>query len=157
MILRNRKYPIYSPSDFHHDQNNQYSNCIVKDYTNKTNVQFCDLDGMPDLYTASSTVQSTIAAYLNRLASMGAQGIRVDAAKHQDASELKGILNRLPSNFYVGQEVIGSPGEAIQPSMYYANGQVTEFSYSPVHTHFPATHISHLSHRDLLFTFSTST
>ena len=68
--------------------------------------------------------------------SMGVRGIRIDAAKHQDAGEMEGILNLLDSNdpssegFYIGMEVIGSAGEAVQPSMYYTLGQVTEFAYA---------------------------
>lgn len=125
-----RSYSIYSPNDFHHYDGTTSSNCQVNDYSNKHNVQYCDLDGLPDLYTSSSYVQSTIASYLNHLQSLGVAGIRVDAAKHQDASELAGILDQLPDDFYVGQEVIGAQGEAVQPSMYYGNGQVSEFYYS---------------------------
>lgn len=125
-----RSYPIYSPNDFHHYDSTTSSNCQVDDYSDKYNVQYCDLDGLPDLSTSSSYVQSTIATYLNYLQSLGVAGIRVDAAKHQDADELEGILSKLPDDFYVGQEVIGAEGEAVQPSMYYSNGQVSEFYYS---------------------------
>jgi alpha-amylase len=125
-----RSYPIYSPNDFHHYDSTTASNCQVNDYSSKYNVQYCDLEGLPDLYTSSSYVQSTVASYLNHLRSLGAAGIRVDAAKHQDATELAGILSKLPDDFYVGQEVIGADGEAVQPSMYYDNGQVSEFYYS---------------------------
>ena len=41
---------------------------------------------------------------------MGAAGIRIDAAKHQDAGQLGGILKRLPTGFWVGQEVIYGAG-----------------------------------------------
>lgn len=126
----NRQYPSFSPNDFHHDSNNIYSNCQVNNYKDKYNVQYCDLVGLPDLSTASSYVQTTIAAYLNKLYSYGVRGLRVDAAKHQDATELKGILSKIPSDMYVGQEVIGSTGEAVQPSMYYGDGEVTEFYYA---------------------------
>ncbi len=63
-------------------------------------------------------------------ASYGVAGIRIDAAKHQDAAELSGITKRLPSGFFIGTEVIGSAGEAVQPSMYYGIGQVSEFYYA---------------------------
>jgi hypothetical protein len=37
---------------------------------------------------------------------MGAVGIRIDAAKHQDAGELSGITKRFNnSNLYINQEV----------------------------------------------------
>lgn len=119
-----RSYPYYSPQDFHHDANNVYTNCQVNNYYDKYNVQYCDLSGLPDLMTSSSYVQSTIASYINQMASYGVAGIRVDAAKHQDDGEMSGILNRLPAGFYVGQEVIGSTGEAVQPSMYYSTGRI---------------------------------
>jgi alpha-amylase len=117
-----RSYPFYSPQDFHHDSNNVYTNCQVNNYYDKHNVQYCDLSGLPDLMTSSSYVQSQIAAYINKMASYGVKGIRVDAAKHQDDGEMSGILKQLPSGFYVGQEVIGNTGEAVQPSMYYSTG-----------------------------------
>jgi alpha-amylase len=126
-----RQYPFYGPQDFHHNSNSVTSNCQVNDYTNKYNVQYCDLVGLPDLLTSSDYVQGQIAAYINKVASYGVKGIRIDAAKHQDANELAGITRRLPSsNFYIGTEVIGSAGEAVQPSMYYSIGQVTEFYFS---------------------------
>jgi alpha-amylase len=147
-----RTFPgLYSPNDFHHDENNVYKNCQVTqlsilefktfsqyplvfvqvtDYTNKYNVQYCDLVGLPDLATSSVYVQSTLASYLNNLYKHGVRGIRIDAAKHQDASEMQGITKQLPGDMYVGMEVIGGSGEAVQPSMYYNIGQVSEFYYA---------------------------
>lgn len=126
-----RQYPYYSPNDFHHNANNVQTNCAVNNYADKDNVQLCDLSGLPDLDTSSEYVQEQIAAYINKVASLGAAGIRIDAAKHQDAGQLGGILKRLPTGFWVGQEVIYGAGEAVTPSMYYGLGQVTEFNYSP--------------------------
>ena len=129
----NRQFAMYSPQDFHHDTNNIYSNCQVTNNSDKNNVQSCDLVGLPDLLTSSEYVQSTIANYLNHLASLGVFGIRIDAAKHQDASEMAGITKRLPAGFYIGQEVVdvvGEVGEAVTSSMYYGIGQVSEFLYS---------------------------
>jgi len=125
-----RQYPYYGPQDFHHDASSSTTNCAVTDYKNKYNVQYCDLSGLPDLLTSSDYVQGQIAAYINKIAGYGVKGIRIDAAKHQDATELSGITKRLPSGFYIGQEVIGATGEAVQPSMYFGLGQVTEFFYS---------------------------
>ena len=100
-----------------------YSNCEVDDYSDKYNVQYCDLVGLPDLMTSSSYVQTQIANYINKMIGYGIKGIRVDAAKHQDDGELSGIIGKLPSGFYVGQEVIGGDGEAVQPDMYYSTGK----------------------------------
>jgi alpha-amylase len=102
----------------------------VNNYKDKYNVQYCDLVGLPDLLTSSSYVQNTIANYIKNLYSRGVKGIRIDAAKHQDAGELSGITKQLPSDMYIGQEVIGAAGEAVQPNMYYGLGQVSEFYYA---------------------------
>ncbi len=126
----NRQFPYYGPQDFHHDSSNQYTNCGVSNYQDKYNVQYCDLSGLPDLMTSSSYVQGQIAGYLKNMYNMGVKGIRIDAAKHQDANELSGITKQLPSDMYIGQEVIGASGEAVQPSMYYGIGQVSEFYYA---------------------------
>ena len=126
----NRQYPSYSQNDFHHDSNNPSHNCEVNNYKDKYNVQYCDLVGLPDLATSSSYVQSQIAGYLKKLYNKGVKGLRIDAAKHQDANELGAILKQLPSDMYIGQEVIYGAGEAVTPSMYYGNGQVSEFQYA---------------------------
>jgi len=96
-----RTYPYYSPNDFHHDSNSVYTNCEVNNYQDKYNVQYCDLTHLPDLLTSSSYVQSQIVGYLKNLYSLGVKGIRIDAAKHQDAAELSAITKQLPSDFYV--------------------------------------------------------
>ena len=125
----NRQYPYYSQNDFHHDSNNPSHNCEVNNYADKYNVQYCDLVGLPDLATSSSYVQSQIVAYVKNLYSKGVSGVRIDAAKHQDANELGAIIKQFPSDMWVGQEVIYGSGEAVTPSMYYGNGQVSEFQY----------------------------
>ena len=102
----------------------------MDDYTDKYNVQYCDLVGLPDLATSSSKVQQTLADYINLAKSWGVSGIRVDAAKHQDASELGQVFDKLDSGLYIGMEVIGGGGEPVTPSMYYDLGQVSEFSYA---------------------------
>ena len=65
-----------------------------------------------------------------QMAEYGIGGIRIDAAKHQDAGEMSGITNRVDSSLYINQEVIGASGEAVMPSMYYDIGHVTEFAYA---------------------------
>lgn len=127
-----RTFPdIYTPDHFHHYDFSTTSNCQVTDYSNKDNVQKCDLVGLPDLVTGNEYVQQTIADYINYLSDLGVKGIRIDAAKHQDSLELNGIISKInDKSFYIGQEVIGSSGEAVQPYMYSNNGQVSEFYYS---------------------------
>lgn len=127
----NRAYSgTYSQNDFHHTSNNANSNCQVTNYNDKYNVQYCDLVGLPDLLTSSSYVQSTIAGYINKMAGYGITGIRIDAAKHQDAAEMSGYISKFVPGLYINQEVIGSSGEAVQPYMYYSLGHVTEFAYA---------------------------
>jgi alpha-amylase len=125
----NRNFPIYSPRDFHHDHWDEGRNCQVSNYSDKHNVQYCDLVGLADLCTGCGYVQETIANYIKHLKSLGVAGFRVDAAKHIDAGELGGILGRV-GNMYRFLEVIGHGGEAVGPAEYYHLGQVTEFNYA---------------------------
>lgn len=125
-----RNFPgTYSPNDFHHNDGDSSRNCEVDDYSDKDNVQLCDLVGLPDLATGDSYVQKTIADYIKQGQSWGVKGIRIDAAKHQDANELAGITNQL-DGLYIVQEVISGNNEAVLPSDYFGIGQVTEFSYA---------------------------
>jgi alpha-amylase len=101
----------------------------VTDYSDQHNVQYCDLVGLPDLCTGCSYVQDTLGKYLNDLASLGVKGFRVDAAKHQEAGELGGVLSKGP-RLYTFHEVIEGANEAVRPDMYYGIGQVTEFDFS---------------------------
>lgn len=126
-----RNFPgLYSPEDFHHTDGNTAQNCQVTDYTDKYNVQYCDLVGLPDLDTSSQYVQEKISDYLNKAYEFGAMGVRVDAAKHQDAGEMGQLLSKVNRNMKIGQEVIAGQGEAVQPSMYYSIGRVSEFNYA---------------------------
>jgi alpha-amylase len=118
---------LYSADDFHHSGGDTSRNCVVNDYTSKDNVQLCDLDGLPDLCTGCAYVQKTLAGYLQALKSAGVTGVRIDAAKHQDAGEMAGYLKEGGKGLFVFQEVISGSGEAVSPDMYYGNGDVTEF------------------------------
>ncbi len=119
-------YPIYSSNDFH-------TPCTInpEDYENDAwRVRNCQLVGLPDLDTADSYVQSTIAGYLNHLTSLGVKGIRVDAAKHMSPSDISGILSGLNDPLYVFQEVIDLGGGAVSAGEYTGISDVTEFRYS---------------------------
>ncbi|HWN68107.1 MAG TPA: carbohydrate-binding module family 20 domain-containing protein [Haliangium sp.] len=117
-----RQHPMYSPQDYH-------APCGISNYGDRFQVQNCGLSGLPDLNTASTYVQNTIAAYLNDLRNIGVAGFRIDAGKHMAHGDIAGILSRAgnPYNFI---EVIGAAGEAVQPGEYTYLGQVTEFGYS---------------------------
>lgn len=128
-------YPQFSSNDFH-------SNCTIQssDYGspgNRSNVMLCRLDGMPDLATESSYVQGVISSYLKKLLSLGVDGFRLDAAKHQQPAALNSILNTVKAtypttlageNIWVTQEVI--PDGNVVRSDYFQNGTINEFQFT---------------------------
>ncbi|MBL1081101.1 alpha-amylase family protein [Streptomyces actinomycinicus] len=119
-------YPgLYSGYDFD-DCTAQVSN-----YSDRWNVQHCELVGLADLDTGEEYVRKTIAGYLNDLLTLGVDGFRIDAAKHIPADDLANIKSRLTNpSVYWKQEVIYGAGEAVQPSEYTGNGDVQEFRYA---------------------------
>ncbi len=124
MAALDRNYPEvpYGPNDFH--------NCRTNiDYGNRFSVQNCDLVGLNDLKTESEYVRQKIADYMNDLIGLGVAGFRIDASKHMPSNDIAAIKAKLTRNVYIFQEVIGAPGEAVQPGEYLQNGDVTEFNY----------------------------
>jgi alpha-amylase len=102
----------------------------VSDYTNRANVQNCELVGLADLDTGEEHVRATIAGYLNDLLSLGVDGFRIDAAKHMPETDLANIKSRLTNpGVYWKQEAIYGAGEAVSPSEYTGTGDVQEFRY----------------------------
>ncbi|KAG8992596.1 hypothetical protein FRB90_000958 [Tulasnella sp. 427] len=142
-------YPgVYTTDNFHH--NCAQADGDIHDYTNRTEVQFCELVNLADLDTYSSTVRATLAAYGNDLISLGADGFRLDAAKRKHlvsyllkvsrthdngnadipSGDIAAILSALSKNVYVTQEVVWGSGEPVQPSEYVTAGDVQEFRYT---------------------------
>ncbi|MFF9766368.1 alpha-amylase family protein [Streptomyces sp. NPDC014636] len=119
-------YPgLYSSHDFD-DCTSQVTN-----YSDRWNVQHCELVGLADLDTGEEYVRKTVAGYLNDLLALGVDGFRIDAAKHIPAEDLAAVKSRLTSpSVYWKQEVIYGAGEAVQPSEYTGNGDVQEFRYA---------------------------
>ncbi|MER7839155.1 alpha-amylase family protein [Streptomyces sp. NPDC096040] len=119
-------YPgLYSSYDF--------DDCtsLVSDYSDRWNVQHCELVGLADLDTGEEYVRKTIAGYMNDLLGLGVDGFRIDAAKHIPAEDLANIKTRLTNpSVYWKQEVIYGAGEAVQPTEYTGNGDVQEFRYA---------------------------
>lgn len=117
-------YPgLYMTNDFHEcptgvDQ--------ITDYSNVVEIQQCELLGLADLNTGKSSVRDTIASYLKKLRSWGVAGFRIDAAKHIAASELKQIVDQLPSDTFIVNEVIG---DLPPQSDYYAFSNVFSFDW----------------------------
>ncbi|CAE8704668.1 unnamed protein product [Polarella glacialis] len=126
----NRESVLYTQDDFHHSPGDPRSNCGVSNYQDLSNVQSCDLVGLPDLCTACPKVQKAVQSYLSKMLAYGVAGFRIDAAKHQAVGELKALLQGVPGGLpWVFQEVIGGAGEAVKPQMYLDIGEVTEFQY----------------------------
>jgi len=115
-------HPMYSPQDYHPE-------CMINNYADADNVQNCQLNRLPDLNTGSPYVQDQIAGYINDLQDLGVKGFRIDAAKHIHPADIQAILTKA-GNPEVLLEVIGSAGEAVQPSWYAHLGRITEFDYS---------------------------
>jgi alpha-amylase len=128
-------YPdIYTAENFHNcalTENNQ-----IVDFTDRAQVQTCELLGLSDLDTASEAVQQRITNYLKDLISLGVAGFRIDAAKHISAQDLEQIFASLPSGIRVMHEVIRGGGEDVQPEEYFTTGELWEFSFSRLMTSF---------------------
>jgi len=108
---------------------NHYHNlCTIKDYTNTYEVQNCQLGALPDLDTANPYVQKMLNHYIQRLASFGFAGFRIDAAKHISPKDLAAILEGVEQWRFL--EVIGNPAAPadLQPPAYAHLGAVTDFS-----------------------------
>ncbi|KZW01389.1 glycoside hydrolase family 13 protein [Exidia glandulosa HHB12029] len=122
-------YPgIYQNQDFHHC--GLESGDDIVNYSNRVEVQTCELVNLADLATDTDYVRGRLATYGNDLLSLGADGFRLDAAKHIPAGDISNILGRLTTRPYISQEVIWGSGEPIQPSEYVGNGDVQEFRYT---------------------------
>lgn len=117
----------YGFNDFHHCGRN--GNDDIRSWTDRWEVQNCELVDLSDLATESAHVRGKLTAYLNDLISLGVDGFRVDAAKHMPHADLQAIFGGLSGSPYIYHEVIeGGPGE-ISPTEYVSSGDVTEFRY----------------------------
>lgn len=123
------EYPgLYERTDFH--RCGLTSNGQIQNYKDLGQVQTCELLGLSDLDTASEKVQATLVTFINDLVSLGVAGIRIDAAKHIWAQDLKAIVEQLPEDLWVIQEVIRGGGEPVRPEQYIEWGDVWEFDYA---------------------------
>ncbi|WP_180930059.1 alpha-amylase family protein [Streptomyces sp. AJS327] len=119
------EYPgTFQDGDFHGCRED------ISDYTDREQVQNCELVGLADLDTGNEQVQAKIAAYLDDLRSLGVAGFRIDAAKHMAASDIEGIKSKMSEDpGYWVSEVIYGDGEAVQPDEYTGLGDVDEFRF----------------------------
>lgn len=86
----NRKTVLYNPEDFHHNSGDLSDNCAVNNYADKFNVQYCDLEGLPDLCTSCPNVQRAVGQYLTTLLQMPEDHIKLSEA----LGSLEHILHR---------------------------------------------------------------
>lgn len=123
------EYPgLYEPEDFNNCQ--LTDNGQINNYSDRAEVQTCELLGLPDLNQTKPNVQSTILSYLNDLLSLGVAGFRIDAAKHMAATDLAAIISQLPEGTRIIHEVIRGGNEPITPEEYLDSGDVWEFTYA---------------------------
>ena len=125
-------YPAvpFGTNDFHHCGRN--GNDDIVNWSDRWEIQNCELVDLSDLRTEAEYVRGRLAAYLNDLISLGVDGFRVDAAKHVPVADLQNIYSRLNGTPYVFQETIeGGAGEP-SPTEYTGIGDVTEFRYGDV-------------------------
>ncbi|WP_330304059.1 MULTISPECIES: carbohydrate-binding module family 20 domain-containing protein [unclassified Streptomyces] len=125
--------PDWDPGDYHQSDDCSDSDLIIDDYSNLSEVQNCELLGLPDLETEEDNVRSGIASFLNKQIALGVDGFRVDAAKHipeTDMAAIEAKLNDTTSGTdpYVFQEIY--PGSTPAASDYYASGDVLDFTYA---------------------------
>ncbi len=127
-------YPgLYQSQDFHNC--GRYGDNDIRNYSDRWEVQNCELVNLADLNTGATYVRGRLVAYMNDLLSLGVAGFRIDAAKHMDTNDIKAIVNALNNTTwgarpYIYQEVIDQGGEPIAAGEYLQNGDVTEFKYS---------------------------
>lgn len=128
-----RSFPGFAPEDFHHRPEDLGKNCAVSDYSDARNVQFCDLQGLPDLCTECEKVQDAIAVFLSRLVEFGVAGVRIDSAKHMPPDDLAAIFKKVQHSdqLYKYAEVsrATTSADAVQPDAYLRVGDVLEFGY----------------------------
>ncbi|KAI0646216.1 glycoside hydrolase [Trametes meyenii] len=122
-------YPgIYQNQDFHHC--GLTSNDDISDFSNRQQVQTCELVNLADLATETEYVRARLAQHGNDLLSLGVDGLRIDAAKHIATSDIANILSRLDRKVYVTQEVVFGEGQQVTPNEYAQTGDVLEFRYA---------------------------
>jgi alpha-amylase len=119
--------PDYDPAD------SDDCTTTITDWTNRYQVQHCELLGLPDLDTAESNVRSKITGFLNAQIDLGVDGFRIDAAKHIEAADMSALVAGLHTTTsgsapYITQEVY--PGTPPSLDEYYGTGDVLDFTFA---------------------------
>lgn len=134
---------LYACENFHHDQCKGTCECNRTprpcencgdtrcNGNDPSKLYACDLIGLPDLDQSHWYVQQKLVDYLNHLVDLGVAGIRIDAAKHIDPSQMQVILSRVKApGLHVNQEVIlkdKGDCDCLNYTLFYGNGKVWEF------------------------------
>lgn len=145
----NRSYVMWQPEDFHHKPHTLAGNCGIDWAAWKHDkatggdppaniIWNCDLAGLPDLASEKPHVQETIAHHLRHVLDLGAEGLRIDAAKHMKPEHILEIFDRVKSTgpfpADVPLELFSKEKKPVKPSMYLDVGQIEYFGYSKLIT-----------------------
>ncbi len=119
---------LFSPMDFHYC--GRYGDNGIRNFTDRFEVQFCELLGLADLKTESDYVRMKIVEFMNHLTDLGVAGFRIDAAKHIPASDLKEILKKLKARPYIMTETFVGFDDVISLYEYTPFSDVHLFPYA---------------------------
>ncbi|MCU4718914.1 alpha-amylase domain-containing protein [Halapricum hydrolyticum] len=98
------KFPRFSWGDFRHEG-------PIRDDEDDWELQYRDLEGLPDLRQESDHVRDVLESYVDKYAEMGVDGIRWDAVKHVQAPFFRDYANPWAAErglFTVGEVLHGS-------------------------------------------------
>jgi alpha-amylase len=115
--------PLYGPADF--------SACetSITNWDDESQVWNCQLDGLATLNAGLTSVQDTVAAYLNSLIALGVDGFRWDSAKETNPQYIADIEALLSKPVFVYQDVQWGAGQPVTPQLYEGTGSLLEFRY----------------------------
>lgn len=115
--------PLYSGSDFHS------CHTSITNWDDESQVWNCELSGLADLDTGSSSVRQREASYLNSLIALGVDGFRWDSAKEMDPADIAAIEGLLTKPVVIYQDVEYGAGQPVTPDLYEGTGSLEEYRY----------------------------
>merc|ERR1711881_305074 len=72
--------PSPEPATFNRTEDFHNPSCAIEDFSNDSQVVYCDLFGLADLNTGDAQIRQAQMKYVNRLIALGASAFRIDAA-----------------------------------------------------------------------------
>ncbi|KAF6744596.1 glycoside hydrolase superfamily [Ephemerocybe angulata] len=126
-------YPgTYQYQDFHHC--GLTSNDDISDYSNRAQVQTCELVNLADLATDTEYVRGRLAqldaSKRTALHPLRPEMVLTSIHRHRRRRPLQTLSADFPGKPYITQEVIFGSGEPVTPNEYTGNGDVQEFRYT---------------------------